>query len=115
MNSIIIQSVNYNGETANILFKPSKVNVAINLGDQTLPYVFDPSLLSPSRNVYGTYTILVKGSECPSFLNVPEPTPTPTPSITPTKTPTQTPTQTPTPTPTLNPCPLVPTPTRRFF
>jgi hypothetical protein len=112
MNSIIIQSVSHIGETANIIFKPSKVNVVINLGNQILPYEFDPTLLSPPRNVYGTYTILVDGFECPSFLNVPEPTPTLTPSITPTKTPTQTPTPTPTPTPTLNPCRLVPTPTR---
>jgi hypothetical protein len=110
MSSIIIQSVNYIGETANIIFKPSNVNVVINLGNQILPYEFDPTLLSPSRDVYGTYTILVEGSKCPSILNVPRPTPTQTPTQTQTKTPTPTPTPTITPTPTFNPC-KVPTPT----
>ena len=111
MNSIIIQSVSHIGETANIIFKPSKVNVVINLGNQILPYEFDPTLLSPPRNVYGTYTILVEGSVCPIIMNVPEPTPTPTPTITSIPTSTPTPTVTPTVTPSYNPCPPIP-PTR---
>jgi hypothetical protein len=96
MNTITIQSINYSGEVANIIFKPSGVNIVINLGNQVLPYEFNPLLLSPSRDVYGTYTILVEGSDCPSVMNVPEPTPTPTQTQTPTKTPTSTPTVTPT-------------------
>jgi hypothetical protein len=110
MSSIIIQSVSHIGETANIIFKPSKVNVVINLGNQILPYEFDPTLLSPPRNVYGTYTILVEGSDCPIIMNVPEPTPTPTPTPTITRTATPTVTPTMTPTPTFDPC-KVPTPT----
>jgi hypothetical protein len=110
MSSIIIQSVSHIGETANIIFKPSKVNVVINLGNQILPYEFDPTLLSPPRNVYGTYTILVEGSDCPIIMNVPEPTPTPTPTPTITRTSTPTVTPTMTPTPTFDPC-KVPTPT----
>lgn len=110
MSSIIIQSVSHIGETANIIFKPSKVNVVINLGNQILPYEFDPTLLSPPRNVYGTYTILIEGSDCPIIMNVPEPTPTPTVTPTITRTPTPTVTPTMTPTPTFDPC-KVPTPT----
>jgi hypothetical protein len=110
--SIIIESINYDGELANILFKPSNTELVLNLGDQVLPFEFDASLLSPPRNVYGTYTIFVYDGECLNFLNVPEPTPTATPTRTPTRTPTPTPTTTPTPTPTSDPCPPQPTPTK---
>jgi hypothetical protein len=109
--SITINSVNYSGEVANILFKPVNVNTVINLGNQVLPYVFDPSLLTPPRTVYGVYTILIDGADCPIILNVPVPTPTPTPTPTVTPTMTVTPTVTPTITPTYNPCLVTPTPT----
>ena len=109
MTTITIQSGSYNGDIANILFKPNGVNVVVNLGNQLLPYEFDPSLLTPPRTIYGVYTILVEGADCPIILNVPEPTPTPTPTITSTLTPTPTPTVTPTVTPTFNPCPPGPT------
>ena len=115
--SIIIKSFNYDGEVANIIFKPDNDNIVINLsmGDPlTLPCLFNPSLLTPPREIYGTYTILVLndqcvGSDCPNILNVVRPTPTPTPTQTLTKTPTPTPTQTVTPTETKYVC--VPTPT----
>lgn len=102
--SITIRSINYDGEIANILFKPADIDTVINLSDQTLPFLFQPYLLDPPLNVYGTYTILVLGADCPNILNVPKPTPTPTPTPSPTKTPTPTPTMTPTPTETQNPC-----------
>jgi hypothetical protein len=110
-NTITIQSINYSGEVANILFKPNGVNVVIDLGNQILPYVFNPTLLTPPRTVYGVYTILVDGADCSVILNVPLPTPTmtPTPTVTPSVTPTST--VTPTPTPTYNPCSISPTPT----
>lgn len=104
MNTITIQSINYNGEVANILFKPNGINSVINLGNQVLPYQFNPSLLTPPRDVYGVYTILVDGADCPVILNVPVPTPTPTPTPTVTPTMTLTPTVTPTVTPTNNIC-----------
>ena len=111
MSAIIIESVNYSGEVANILFKPVGVNVVINLGNQVLPYEFNPEFLTPPRDVYGVYTILIEGADCPVILNVPLPTPTPTPTMT--QTPTVTPTQTvtPSPTPTFNPCLVTKTPT----
>lgn len=108
--SIIIQSVNYDGEIANILFNPYGEEIVFNLGDHELPFEFTPSLLVPPKEVYGTYTILVLNSDCPNILNVPKPTPTPTPTPTVTRTQTPTPTQTQTPTPTFDPC-KVPTPT----
>jgi hypothetical protein len=111
METITIQSGSYDGDIANILFKPNGVNVVINLGNQPLPYVFNPSLLTPPRTIYGVYTILVEGADCPIILNVPLPTPTPTPTITSTPTTTPTPTVTPTVTPSFNPCLVTRTPT----
>jgi len=110
--NITINSVYNEGELAEVLFKPDNSEVVINLGEVTLPFLFNPYLLIPQRDVYGSYTILVVGTDCPYFLNVPRPTPTPTPTVTPTKTPTPTPTTTPTPTPTYDPCASqTPTPT----
>ena len=103
--NILIQSVYYDGEIAEVLFKPDNDDVVLNFGEVTLPFLFEPYLLVPPREVYGIYTIKPLESNCPYFLNVPRPTPTPTPTITPTKTPTSTPTPTPTPTTTTNPCP----------
>lgn len=110
--SIIIKSINYDGEIANIIFTPDVDSVVINLGQQTLPFLFRPYLLTPPRDVYGTYTIVVNvnGVDCPNLLNVVRPTPTPTPTPTQTKTPTPTVTPTVTPTPSYDPC-KVPTPT----
>lgn len=108
--SIIIQSVYYDGELAEVLFKPDNDDVVLNFGEITLPFLFEPYILLPPREVYGTYTIKPIESNCPYFLNVPRPTPTPTPTVTPTRTTTPTPTSTVTPTPTFNPC-KVPSPT----
>jgi hypothetical protein len=110
--NIIINSVFNEGELAEVLFNPDNSEFVINLGEVTLPFLFNPSLLIPQREIYGSYTILVVGTDCPYFLNVPRPTPTPTPTVTPTKTQTPTPTPTNTPTPTRNPCASkTPTPT----
>jgi len=108
--TITIDSIIYDGESAIILFKPDNTDEVINLGNQILPFTFSPNLLNPPREVYGSYTILVDGSGCSKLLNVPRPTPTPTPTVTPTRTPTPTPTPTPSITPT-KPCGLTPTPT----
>lgn len=91
---ITISSINYSGEVANILFKPDNESVVINLGNVSLPYLFDAGFLTPPREPYGTYTIYTLADKCTNFLNVPRPTPTPTPTRTPTRTPT--PTSTPT-------------------
>lgn len=103
--SIVISSVYNDGELAEVLFKPDNSDIVINLGNITLPFLFEPYLLVPQREVFGVYTILVVGTDCPYFLNVTRSTPTPTPTHTPTKTPTPTPTYTPTVTPSSDPCP----------
>ena len=110
--TITINSVNYDGELANVLFTPDNDPVVINLGDVTLPFTFQPSLLAPPREVYGTYTIYTYEDKCTNILVVPRPTPTPTPTNTPTRTPTPTPTptNTPTPTPSYTPCGTYPNP-----
>lgn len=110
MTSIVIQSVNFSGESASVVFTPYNTNISINLGTVTLPYTFEPYLLTPPYDVYGVYSILVVNGDCPIYLTVPPPTPSPTPTITPTRTQTPTPTPTVTPTPTFDPC-KVPTPT----
>jgi len=110
--TIIINSVNYDGEQANVLFTPDNDPTAINLGTVILPYTFNPGLLTPPREVYGTYSILTIENQCFNLLNVPRPTPSPTPTKTPTRTPTPTPSITPTVTPTSFPCiTRTPTPT----
>ena len=110
--TIIINSVNYDGEEANILFTPDNDPTAINLGTVILPYTFNPGLLTPPRMVYGTYSILTIEDQCFNLLNVPRPAPSPTPTKTPTRTPTPTPSITPTITPTSFPCiTRTPTPT----
>ena len=108
--SVIINSVNNDGEVAQILFKPDNSIAVVNLGNVILPYLFNPSILVPPKEIYGVYTILILDDDCSYYLTIPRPTPTPTPTVTTTKT--QTPTVTPpfTPTPTFNPC-KVPTQT----
>lgn len=105
--TIVINSINYSGEVANIIFTSQGSGTVYNLGNVTLPYTYSPT---PPLDVYGTYTILILSGDCPNILVVPRPTPTPTPTITPTRTQTPTPTSTVTPTPSFDPC-KVPTPT----
>jgi len=73
---ITIQSVNFSGESAQILFKPDNSNITINIGFVILPHTFQPDLLTPPQEIYGTYTISTDGGNCTNFLNVPRPTPT---------------------------------------
>ena len=135
---IVIRSVNYDGEMANILFTPYNGKVAftdfnkakstqtINLGRQILPFEFKPYLLNPPLKVWGTYTInvltgllqrsipgtIIVPNNCPNILNVPPPTQSNTPTKTPTKTPTPTPSITPSITPSNDPCIPSQTPTK---
>jgi len=109
--SIIIKSINYDGEDANVLFTPQGTTNVINLGTVTLPFTFEPYLLIQPLDVYGTYTIYTSENKCTNILYVPKPTPTPTPTVTPTRTSTPTPTVTPTPTKSYDPCLVSNTPT----
>jgi len=113
--SVTIESLNYDGELANVLFKPDNSFDTINLGTVSLPFIFYPNLLLPPKEIYGTYTIVITNvncsPNCTNILNIPRPTSTPTPTPTSTPTPTPTSTPTPTPTPSSNPC-KTPTPTQ---
>jgi len=109
-SGIIIESVNYDGELANVIFTPDNEDIVINLGDVILPLFFEPCNLVPPRERFGFYTIFTYSPKCTNFLRVPRLTPTPTPTPTGTQTPTPTVTPTVTPTPTFDPC-KVPSPT----
>jgi len=110
---ITIESVNFSGETAQIMFTPNGKIISFYLGEHTLPYVFSSNTLSPPQYVYGDYSLYIVSKNCSYGLSVPLPTPTPTPTPSVTRTQTPTPTPTPSVTPTKNPCPTkTPTPTR---
>jgi len=102
---ITIQSVNFSGETAQIMFTPYGKTVPFYLGERVLPYVFSSNTLTPPQYVYGDYSIYIITKDCSYSINVPLPTPTPTPTPSVTRTQTPTPTPTITVTPTINPCP----------
>jgi len=111
---IVIESINFDGELAIILFTPLGESDVINLGQVILPYEFNPGLLSPPKDIYGSYNVLTSGGTCSNILNVLPTTPTLTASNTKTPSPTSSPTNTPQPlTPTSTPCPTkTPTKTR---
>lgn len=111
MVSIRISSENFSGETAEVVFTPDNNSGVINLGLIDIPFDFEPYLLIPPQEIYGTYVIKSINGDCTNVLRVPRPTPTPTPtpSVTPTNTPTPTPSVT--PTSTSDPCKVTPTPT----
>jgi hypothetical protein len=109
---IIIESINFEGESAVILFTPLGETEVINLGQVTLPYEFNPSLLDPPKNIYGSYNVLTSGGSCSNILNVLPTTPTLTSTNTPTQTSSPSNTNTPQPlTPSSTSCPTV-TPTK---
>lgn len=72
-DTILISSDNFNGQLANVVFKPDNSFDVINLGDVLLPFLFEPNLLTTPREVYGVYTILVISCGCPNFLTVVRP------------------------------------------
>ena len=70
--SIIIESINFDGEFATIIFTPYNSDNVVNIGLQQLPYTFNPSLINPLLEIYGTYTLVINenGKDCTYFLNV---------------------------------------------
>lgn len=104
---IEIQSINYNGQIADITFYPCSGG-SVSLGSHTIPYIYT------NDEYQGTYDLYFSAYSQTCQLNIPcaTTTPTPTPTNTPTITPTNTPTQTVTPTNTLTP---TPTPTELWY
>lgn len=66
--SILISSVNYNGQVGDITFYPS-TGGTINIGSQTIPYTY------VTDYPYGTYDIYFPlfNKTCSSTINPPEP------------------------------------------
>jgi hypothetical protein len=60
--TVIISSVNFSGEQANIMFTPTGSNESFGLGTQLLPYTFDSS--SINKDIYGTYSLSIINSNC---------------------------------------------------
>ena len=75
VQTIIINSINYSGESANILFTPQNTTNVINLGEVTLPYLFESFIISPSLEIYGFYTIYTLTDKCTNYMNVIKPSP----------------------------------------
>ena len=122
MASVLISSVNFNGQIGNITFYP-EIGGTVNIGLQTIPYIYT------ANDIYGTYDIYFSEYpitcsvtilnpyiplDCDLVIDSSTPSPTSTPSSTNTPTPTSTsvpPTSTPTPTSTSVPPTSTPTPT----
>lgn len=60
--TVIISSVNFSGEQANIMFTPTGSYESFGLGIQLLPYTFDSSHIN--KDVYGTYSLSIINSNC---------------------------------------------------
>jgi hypothetical protein len=99
---IVISSINYEGQIADITFYPA-TGGTVSIGQHEIPYSYI------SDYGFGTYNLYFSSYSQNCIVVVSPPSPTPTPTLTPTETPTPTPTQTPTntqtPTPTFTPTP----------
>lgn len=66
--TVEITSVNFSGEQVNIIFTPNNSDISYGLGNQTIPFIFDSSILGNGINVQGTYSINVINSNCTHIL-----------------------------------------------
>lgn len=76
--NVTIESINYSGENASVFFLPDNDTTTINLGVKQIPFVFNPNVLVPPREIYGTYTIITSSGTCINSLVVPRPATTTT-------------------------------------
>jgi hypothetical protein len=99
MTTVLIDSVNYFGQIADITFYP-QTGGTVNIGNQTISYYYSADY------IYGLYSLYFSAYNSTCTFEFLSPTPTPTGTETPTPTPTSTEevtTQTPTPTNTETP------------
>lgn len=68
--TIVISSINFSGEQANIIFTPSNSLESYGLGIQTIPFTFDTSIINSSLVATGTYSINIINSNCSYILVV---------------------------------------------
>jgi len=66
--TVLINSINFSGEQVNIIFTPNNSDISYGLGNQTIPYTFDSSILGNNINVQGTYSINVLNTNCTHIL-----------------------------------------------
>ena len=66
--TVEITSNNFSGEQVNIIFTPQGSDISYGLGEQTIPYIFDSSILGSNINVLGIYSINVINSNCNHIL-----------------------------------------------
>ena len=60
--TVEITSNNFSGEQVNIIFTPQGSDISYGLGEQTIPYTFDSSILGSNINVLGSYSINIINS-----------------------------------------------------
>lgn len=66
--TVEISSTNFSGEQANIIFTPIGSDIVYGLGIQSLPYIFDSSILGDEVDAIGTYSINIVNSNCTHIL-----------------------------------------------
>jgi|688.fasta_scaffold160133_2 hypothetical protein len=66
--TVEISSINFSGEQVNIIFTPQGTETSYGLGLQTLPYIFDSSIIGNNINVQGSYSINIINSNCTHIL-----------------------------------------------
>ena len=63
-----ISTINFSGQEANIIFTPTGSEVSYGLGKQTLPYIFNTSIIGKNINVSGKYSINIVNTNCSYML-----------------------------------------------
>lgn len=67
-NAVEIISNNFSGQQVNIIFTPSGSEDTHGLGIQTIPYLFNTSIINDTIDIYGTYVINPVNSNCSYIL-----------------------------------------------
>ena len=70
MGAIKLESINYSGYEANIIFTPTNSETSYGLGTQIIPYIFDSSILGNNININGKYSINILDTNCSYILVV---------------------------------------------
>jgi len=66
--SVVISSINFSGEQANVIFTPQNSYSSYGLGIKTIPFTFDTSSIDNNLSVNGTYSINIINSNCNYIL-----------------------------------------------
>jgi hypothetical protein len=66
--SVVISSINFSGEQANVIFTPQNSSSSYGLGIKTIPFTFNTSIINDNLSVNGTYSINIINSNCNYIL-----------------------------------------------